>query len=269
MKQFSLQTTGPARTRNTTIRAAAISLWVSVGAHTGSCARPQYVSQDHAGLQTPVPIGDGDTGKPALDATVRPSSSAATGRGSSSADEKRHIGPSARVLAAGLPDPATQPTSVVFEVLLRYCDQSVHWLGTRRVESERASTLPTRMGRFAIELGIGHELLERARFDFPLLGAEPQGEEGLRSTPQFAPKADVSRIIRVAERPRATWARIVDRATGEIWPMRWPLPEVSAEPLPLAALSERPCPSQPELRSIEPAGTESSDTDSRRFQGQE
>src|SRR5690606_24929708 len=96
---------------------------------------------------------------------------------------------------------------------------------------------------FTVELGIGHELLERARFDFPLLGAEPPTETALGTAPQFASRADVSRVVRVAERPRATWARITDRATGEVWQMAWPPSDVSEQALPLEAASSGVCPS--------------------------
>lgn len=205
-------------------------------ASLGGCARPSYVSQEHAALQTPVPIGDGDTGKPSLASLAHASRSAPVASG------ERELEPKVPSRSA-LPDPEPQPTTAFLELLLRYCDQQVHWMATRRVEPPSAVTLPTRMGRFTVELGIGHELLERARFDFPLLGAEPPTETALGTAPQFASRADVSRVVRVAERPRATWARITDRATGEVWQMAWPPSDVSEQALPLEAASSGVCPS--------------------------
>ncbi|HLV20725.1 MAG TPA: hypothetical protein VKZ49_07580 [Polyangiaceae bacterium] len=82
------------------------------------------------------------------------------------------------------------------------------------------------MGRFAFELWIGHELIERVRFDFPLLAAEPAPSVGparpLHEAPRLDRGAVVSRRIRVPASPRATRAVILDRATGEVIELPWP-----------------------------------------------
>jgi hypothetical protein len=82
-----------------------------------------------------------------------------------------------------------------------------------------------RMGRFAFELWIGPELVERIRFDFPLLAGEPPrsgSRRPLREEPSFAPGARVSTRILVPASPRATRAQILDRATGQTLPVPWP-----------------------------------------------
>jgi len=103
--------------------------------------------------------------------------------------------------------------------------------GTLRVEPPalecltRPAASARRMGRFAFELWLGAELIERIRFDFPLLAAEvPRtGEHGpLRQEPSFAPGARVSVTVRVPASPRALRAHILDRATGQTTEVDWP-----------------------------------------------
>lgn len=101
----------------------------------------------------------------------------------------------------------------------------------------RPQSTPRRIGRFAFELWLGHELVERLRFDFPLLGSEvpPEGpRRQLREAPRFAPGARVSVTLRVPASERAATARILDRATGEVTEVSWPPPS--------AADAARSCP---------------------------
>jgi hypothetical protein len=91
----------------------------------------------------------------------------------------------------------------------------------------RPQSTPRRIGRFAFELWLGHELVERLRFDFPLLASEepPEGpRRQLREPPRFAPGARVSVTLRVPASERAATARILDRATGETSEVSWPPP---------------------------------------------
>src|SRR5690606_34074486 len=129
-----------------------------------------------------------------------------------------------------------------YELTLRYCDAGVHLLNARRVVLKRPTTLPRLMGRFAAELWIGHELLERARFDFPLTGADAvpaPGEERREPPPlRLGPRADVVWKVKVADRVRATQAWIIDRATGERWLLDWP--PATSTPKPAA---DAACPS--------------------------
>lgn len=89
------------------------------------------------------------------------------------------------------------------------------------------------LGRFAFELWLGHELIERLRFDFPLLATEtPRSEprRPLREPPSFAPGARVSTSLRIPASPRATSARILDRATGDVVAVPWPPRAAEASP---------------------------------------
>jgi hypothetical protein len=74
------------------------------------------------------------------------------------------------------------------------------------------------MGRFALELYDGLALVERVRFDFPLLGApdvdsgkDPLGDKIRSRTGVVFP--------RVA---KGTRLELHDRATGQRWSLPWP-----------------------------------------------
>lgn len=140
------------------------------------------------------------------------------------------------------PDPEPQSTTAYYELTLRYCNAGVHLVANRRVKLSKPSALPRKMGRFAAELWIGHELLERARFDFPMTGADsvlPAGTAQPEPPPlQLAPGADVVWKVKVADRVRATQAWVIDRATGERWLLDWPPAATKAKPTADAA-----CPS--------------------------
>jgi hypothetical protein len=89
----------------------------------------------------------------------------------------------------------------------------------------RPQPTPRRIGRFAFELWLGRELIDRLRFDFPLLATEepPQGpRRPLHETPRFAPGARVSVTLRMPASDRPTAARVFDRATGEAIAVSWP-----------------------------------------------
>lgn len=132
------------------------------------------------------------------------------------------------------PDPKDQATDAYYELTLRYCNAGVHLVKNRRVKLGKPSILPRRMGRFAAELWIGHELLERARFDFPMTAADtvaPAGTARPEPPPlQLAPGTDVVWKVKVADRVRATQAWVIDRATGERWLLDWPPAATKAKP---------------------------------------
>ncbi|MGC4091717.1 MAG: hypothetical protein QM756_28305 [Polyangiaceae bacterium] len=83
-----------------------------------------------------------------------------------------------------------------------------------------------RFGRFAIELWIGPELIERVRFDFPGLGMEAPPEGGMRRPlyppTSFSKGVHVRQTVLVPAAPRARRAVLVDRATGETQALAWP-----------------------------------------------
>jgi hypothetical protein len=96
--------------------------------------------------------------------------------------------------------------------------------GVRRVEAAKAVTTPRMMGRFAVELYIGKELIDRVRFDFPLLGADELagGERRWDSPPSFERKLSTTAAVMIPHSERATRVVLVDRASGRVWPLPWP-----------------------------------------------
>jgi hypothetical protein len=99
----------------------------------------------------------------------------------------------------------------------------------------RPQATARRIGRFAFELWIGHELVDRLRFDFPLLASEeppPGPRRPLHDTPRFAPGARVSVTLRVPASDRPTAARIFDRATGDAVAVTWPPRTADGNPRP-------------------------------------
>lgn len=79
------------------------------------------------------------------------------------------------------------------------------------------------MGRFALELWVGKELLDRIRFDVPLLGDDPQDKDPKRpfKRPSFG---NVTTRVKVemADHARATVLAFVDRSTGSTQRFFWP-----------------------------------------------
>ncbi len=72
------------------------------------------------------------------------------------------------------------------------------------------------MGRFALELWVGKELLDRVRFDVPLLG----DDSAYRDPKSFFKKPTFQRVtakvkVQMADSPRATVLTFVDRSTGD------------------------------------------------------
>lgn len=79
------------------------------------------------------------------------------------------------------------------------------------------------MGRFALELWVGKELLDRVRFDVPLLG----DDSPYREPKAFFKKPTFQRVttkikVQMADSPRATVLAFVDRSTGETKKYFWP-----------------------------------------------
>lgn len=100
-----------------------------------------------------------------------------------------------------------------------------------KVSAERAtaSTLaqpaesPRVLGRFAVELYIGPELLDRVRFNVPLMGDGPVEHSKKRAyhNPD-TDKVTTTLKVRLADSPRAAYLVLVDRVTDERQRFEWP-----------------------------------------------
>ena len=123
-----------------------------------------------------------------------------------------------------LPDPTPLVTRHQWVVDLGYNAGTVAFGGARRVELSKPSGTPRAMGRFALELFIGKELIDRVRFDFPLLGADDYADTPRRwdSPPSFELHLSTRAAVMFPHSERATRAVLVDRATGNVWALPWP-----------------------------------------------
>ncbi len=113
------------------------------------------------------------------------------------------------------PEPLVARARWVFD--LRWDSGDVWLLGVRVEELPSPRPTPRAMGRFALELFEGPALIERVRFDFPLLGAfEPDGGVSLSR------RLRTSIGVYVPVTPRGTRLLLVDRATAHRWELPWP-----------------------------------------------
>ncbi|HEX4341189.1 MAG TPA: hypothetical protein VH062_35010 [Polyangiaceae bacterium] len=123
------------------------------------------------------------------------------------------------------PDPTPLVTLHQWDLALHYAKGKVKVDGVKAVELPNPVATPRRMGRFSVELWVGRELVDRVRFDFPLLGADwPPGADTrpVKGAPRFSPGADTVSTVRVPASERATSAVVVDRLTGDVTPIPWP-----------------------------------------------
>lgn len=134
-----------------------------------------------------------------------------------------------------LPDPEPLALARQWEYRLVYDHGKVRVAGVRALRFARPVVTARHMGRYAIELWIGHELVERVRFDFPVIAADPPAvgkRHKVHEPASLAPGAVVDTTVLVPATERPTRALLVDRATGKsqaiAWPPDAPLPPVRA-----------------------------------------
>lgn len=117
------------------------------------------------------------------------------------------------------PPPVAATKQWVFE--LRTKDSVPAVAKVSGLELQKAEATPRMMGRWALELYVGTELLDRLRFNVPLAGdTGHEKKEAGRNRPVF--KVNTKFFVRMADHPRATQVRLVDRATGEVQIFAWP-----------------------------------------------
>jgi hypothetical protein len=154
-------------------------------------------------------------------------------------------GPGPRSAHGDLPDPQPLSERAQWSYPITYDRGTVTVAAPELLCLPRPQATARRFGRFAFELWSGRELIDRVRFDFPLLAAEapaPASPRPIHDTPRFAPGARVSVVLRVPASERATRASILDRATGEVIDVTWPPRSASDAPL------ARQCPAPPARR---------------------
>jgi hypothetical protein len=141
-------------------------------------------------------------------------------------------------LAGSAPDPEPLSLREQWQYALVYQAGSVRVEHTEKRTSPKPVTTVRHMGRFALELWIGHELIDRVRFDFPLIAAEDAPgatRRPLHQAPSLGPNAIARISVLVPASPRATRLVLVDRATGKAQEFAWPPdrePSATASPPP-------------------------------------
>jgi hypothetical protein len=137
-------------------------------------------------------------------------------RASTDADAPSH---DAQVRIPPDPPPMRERAQWVFD--LRYDRGEVYLLEVHRLDLSAPQETPRAMGRFALELFEGPTLIERVRFDFPLLGDEPR-DGGLRTVPYFGKKLSTRIGVMFPASSRGTKLELLDRATDRRYPLPWP-----------------------------------------------
>jgi hypothetical protein len=120
-------------------------------------------------------------------------------------------------IAPTLPDPPPLVERAQWVFDLRWDRGQVWLLGVRELQLADPQATPRAMGRFAVELYEGRTLVERARFDFPLLAySELDADVSLT-------KKLVTRIgVVFPASKRGTRLELWDRATNRRWSLPWP-----------------------------------------------
>ncbi len=117
------------------------------------------------------------------------------------------------------PVPMRERDQWIFD--LRWARGEAYLVAVHRLENPSPQETPRAMGRFALELFEGPTVIERVRFDFPLMGDEPK-DGGIRAVPFFG-KNLVTRIgVMFPATRRGTKLQLWDRATDKRWELPWP-----------------------------------------------
>lgn len=128
------------------------------------------------------------------------------------------------------PDPAPLVTRRKWHYELFFHEGAIFAPTPRPHDAEKPTETPRRMGRFAIELYNGPDLVERVRFDVPMLNGDPfTGKTRPRDAPpDMARRVRVKVKVEVPATDRANRAVLLDRATEQR--IRLPWPAQPAEP---------------------------------------
>ena len=128
------------------------------------------------------------------------------------------------------PSPLSEREQWVFD--LRWDRGDVYLLEVHKVDMGAPHVTPRVMGRFALELFEGPTLIERVRFDFPMLGAPEGPDAALRTAPRFEPKLRTRIGVLFPATKRGTRLELWDRARDVRMPLPWPPKEGPAGPPP-------------------------------------
>lgn len=130
------------------------------------------------------------------------------------------------------PDPRPLRSRDHYDYVVEFDKGDIEIASVKAVHLKQPRSAERRLGRFAFELWSGAELVERVRFDFPLLGASQADEED----PLGAGLSSKAKV-RIPASSRASHARILDRKTRREIEIPWP-PETSKSAGPTAPSGE-------------------------------
>jgi len=120
------------------------------------------------------------------------------------------------------PDPPPLVERDQWIVDLRWDRGAVSLLGLGKVREPAARASSRVMGRFALELYAGPTLIERVRFDFPLLGTPDPADGDWESLPSFTAKLRSRVSVTFPATMLGNRWELRDRATGQRWVLPWP-----------------------------------------------
>jgi hypothetical protein len=119
------------------------------------------------------------------------------------------------------PPPLSEREQWVFD--LRWEKGDVYLVQVHKTDMGAPHTTPRVMGRFALELYEGPTLIERARFDFPMLGGAPEPTDGgWKAPPRFEPGMKTRIGVLFPATKRGTKLELWDRAKDQRWSLPWP-----------------------------------------------
>lgn len=205
------------------------------GALALACAGPPGRTELSPGVQFPTTLGQG-TDQPGKEPRPRSSAPSETPPPGPAATAAASAAPPVEpVLTAAAPpdpDPLTSAAQWEFEIATENGVASV--VSVRAVDLPKPVVTPRRFGRYALELWIGKELLERVRFDLPLYEAgDPRAAPKPRfPAPEFEKGANVRVRVQIPRAARARRAVLVDRATSRIQELPWPPDRPPPTPVP-------------------------------------
>jgi hypothetical protein len=129
------------------------------------------------------------------------------------------------------PDPPAMSERYQWVYDLRWDRGDIYLLEVHKIDMGAPHVTPRVMGRFALELFEGPTLIERVRFDFPMLGVFEEPDAGRRAAPRFEPRLKTRIGVLFPASKRGTKLELWDRAKDTRVPLPWPPPEgpVSAD----------------------------------------
>jgi hypothetical protein len=136
------------------------------------------------------------------------------------------------------PSPLTERMQWVFD--LRWDKGELYLVQVESRDMGEPRVTPRVFGRFALELFEGKALMERVRFDFPMLGGnadlEDAGVGAVRPPVRMSARLRTRIGVLFPATSRGTRLELWDRATDERYALPWPPKAGIAEPPPRPAL---------------------------------